>query len=110
MKMKEDEFFGSTEYIPGDVLKELHDLGHKIIHLTVNLMESPFRNAHHTDEIIQVAEEIGDILEECEISGDGEIPRSLAKSTSERNLGDVFRQVASVGLQQLLNDWTQRGE
>jgi len=95
MKM-DDEFI---EHAPAEVIADVHRLGHEIIVLVAKIMESPINNAHYTDDILEVAEELKSFFEENGLTGDGNEPAPIAISTGQpRNLSDLFVDMAQLGI------------
>jgi len=87
------------EYAPSHVIADVHRMGHEIIVLVAKIMESPMKNAHYTEEILEAAEEMAKFFEEHGLTGDGNEPAPIAISSAEpRRLSDLFVDMAQLGI------------
>lgn len=87
------------EYAPEEILSELHKMGHEIIGLVVKIMEAPVKNAHYTNEISVILEDMEDFFTEHGIKGDGNVPQAIAQPLDQtRTLSDVFVDMAQLGI------------
>jgi len=98
---QEEEYM---EYAPQEILQELHKMGHEIIGLVVKIMEAPVKNAHYTNDISLILDDMEELFKEYDIKGDGNTPQALAQPLDgTRTLSELFVDMAQVGISELID-------